>query len=126
MRLCDRGVRSGRIWETAGAGSILAVAAIAAVLSLAAMLLPLFTVLSARSAASSAADAAALAAADIAIGILPGVPCVAAGAVAAENGATLTDCDSDGAVVTVRVFVSVLGLQVAARATAGPPGAEPN
>ena len=112
--------------DSRGAGTILAVGVVASVLSLAILLLPLFTVLSARARAAGAADAAALAAADIAVGILPGIPCVAAASVAAANGAELTDCQPDGAVLTVRVTVSVLGFSVPVVATAGPPGTRAN
>lgn len=104
----------------------MAIATIATVLSLAVLLLPLFTVLSARTRAAGAADAAALAAADIAVGILPGIPCEAAATVAKANGASMTGCEPDGAIITVRVAVLIMGFQVVATATAGPPGARAN
>lgn len=105
-----------------GSGSILAVAIIAALLALVSLLLPLWIVLAAKQRVSGAADAAALAAADVAVGILPGVPCEAAASVAKANGAKLNGCGLDGAIVTVRSSVTVLGFDVSARATAGPPG----
>ena len=106
-----------------GAGSILAVALVAAVLATGTLLLPLYTVLSARTRTAAAADAAALAAADIAVGILPGIPCAAAAKVATVNGASLTDCQLDGVIVTVRVQLHVFGFGVESASTAGPPGA---
>lgn len=102
-----------------GAGSILALAIVAAMLSLLALLIPLCLALSAKQRAAGAADAAALAAADVAVGLVPGVPCEAATRVAAANGAALRVCDIDLTTVTVQTEVVVLGLTVDARATAG-------
>ncbi len=104
-----------------GSGSILGVAILAGVLCLAALLLPLAGVVSSRARVAAAADAAALAAADVASGILPGVPCEAAERVAAANGATVSDCEVNDLVVTVRAATTTLGFVVRATATAGPP-----
>ncbi len=104
-----------------GSGSLLAVSIVAAMLALASLLLPLSIVLSAKHRAAGAADAAALGAADVAVGALPGIPCDSAAAVARANGAALSACRVDGAVVTVRVVILVLGFDVRASATAGPP-----
>ena len=71
---------------------------------------------------ANAADAAALAAADVAIGIVPGVPCDAASTAAALNGARLSECRLSGVVATVATESFVLGVRVEARARAGPPG----
>jgi secretion/DNA translocation related TadE-like protein len=109
-----------------GSGSILALSILAAVLAIAALVLPLSVVLSAKQQAAAAADAAALAAADVAVGALPGIPCEAATAVVAANGAVLDGCRVDGAIVTVGVSVSAIGLAVRARATAGPPASGVN
>lgn len=108
-RQCDR-----------GSGSILGVAIIAAMLALVVMSIPLYVVLSAKQRAASAADAAALAASSVALGIVPGAPCAAAASVSAANGANLTRCVPEGAIVTVRVSVRALGFEVPATATAGP------
>ena len=109
-----------------GSGSILAVAVVAAMLGLVAISTPLYVVLSAKQRAMAAADAAALAAASVALGIVPGLPCAAAASLATANGASLTRCEPDGAIVTVRVSVSAMGFAVPAAATAGPPGTEHN
>ncbi len=109
-----------------GSGSILAVAILAAMLCLVSLLLPLVAVLSAKQRVSAAADASALAAADVAVGILPGIPCTEAGRVAAANGASLGACEADGLVVTVEARGSVLGFAVIATATAGPAGSGHN
>lgn len=90
------------------------------------MSVPLYVVLSAKQRSAAAADAAALAAADVAVGIVPGVPCAAAASLATANGAILTRCEPDGAVVTVRVDIRILGFDVPATATAGPPGTARN
>ncbi len=87
---------------------------------------PLYVVLTAKQAAAGAADAAALAAATVAAGIAPGVPCAVAASLAAANGASLTRCELDGAIVTVRVGIRILGFDVPATATAGPPDATKN
>ncbi|MBX3091154.1 MAG: helicase [Cryobacterium sp.] len=103
-----------------GAGSILAVALVAAIIACLVLVAPLCSVLVARARATGAADASALAAADAARGILPGIPCRVAASVARENKATLSGCRADGVIVTVKVSVTVFGLPVSARATAGP------
>lgn len=103
-----------------GAGSVIAVGIMAASLSLAALSIPLYSVLAARQAVAGAADAAALAAADVVIGLLPGVPCAAAATVAAANRTKLLACQPDGLVVTVRAAAYVFGFEVTALATAGP------
>jgi secretion/DNA translocation related TadE-like protein len=105
-----------------GSGSLLAVAVIAATIAVVSLLVPLAVALSGVERARAAADASALAAADVAVGISPGVPCESAAAVAAANGARLDGCSVDGAVDTGGVAVTVLGLGVRSRATAGPPG----
>lgn len=106
-----------------GSGSILAVAVVAAMFGVVAISTPLYVVLTVKQAAAGAADAAALAAATVAAGIVPGVPCAAAASLASANGAVLTHCEPDGEVVTVRVGIRVLGLDVPAAATAGPASA---
>ena len=107
-----------------GSGSLLGVGVIAALLAVTFLAIPLAVALSGVQRAWAAADASALAAADVAIGILPGIPCESAAAVAEANGATLGMCAVDGAVVTVSVEIAVLGFGVSGRATAGPPGGD--
>ncbi|HEV7956959.1 MAG: hypothetical protein JWL94_2049 [Microbacteriaceae bacterium] len=104
-----------------GAGSILALALVAVILAVLSMLLPLVIVLDAKQRASGAADSAALAAADTAVGIRGGFPCPVAESVAAANEATVTECQVDGLVVTVRVSVPAAGFLIPSAATAGPP-----
>ena len=122
---------AGRQWDGKtvgredGAGSVLAVALIATVLAITLLLVPLYSLLTVRARAAGAADAAALAAADVAVGIVPGVPCEIAASVASANRARLTECQADGVIVTVRVSVTVFGFLVQVAATAGPPGATP-
>ena len=110
----------GPAGDDRGSGSVLAVAIVAAMLGLVAMSTPLYAVLSAKQRVASAADASALAGASVALGIVPGVPCAAAASLATANGAELTRCEVDGAVVTVRLNTPVLGFSVPASATAGP------
>jgi secretion/DNA translocation related TadE-like protein len=109
-----------------GSGSILAVVIVAAMFGVLAVSTPLYVVLTAKQAAAGAADAAALAAATVAAGIVPGAPCAAAASLATANGASLTRCEPDGAVVTVRVGIRILGFDVPATATAGPRDATKN
>ena len=104
-----------------GSGTVLAVGLTAAVALVGGAVIPLSQVLVARAQAAGAADAAALAAADAASGREPGFPCELASVVAAANGAAVQSCEVDGLVVTVSVARGILGLDVAARATAGPP-----
>lgn len=111
----------GRLRAERGAGSILVVAIIATIVSALLLVAPLCRALVVRAEANGAADAAALAAADVARGLLPGVPCVIAASVATANGAKLDGCRVDGVIVTVRVSVAVLAFSVTAAATAGPP-----
>jgi secretion/DNA translocation related TadE-like protein len=108
--------------DESGSGSVLGVALIAAVIAIATLMIPVIRALAAVGQGWAAADASALAAADVAVGIRPGVPCESAAAVAASNGARLDGCVVDGPVVTVSVEVAVVGFGLSVRATAGPPG----
>lgn len=115
-------MKLGRVRHEQGSGSILAVAVVAALLTLVTLSTPLYAVLSAKHRAASAADASALAASAVALGIVPGFPCTVAASLAAAHRVALTRCEVDGAIVTVRVSVLILGFDVPAAATAGPPG----
>jgi secretion/DNA translocation related TadE-like protein len=119
--------RSARrtLFSEGGSGSILAMAILATVLAMASFVVPLYMVFLAQQRAAGAADTAALAAADVARGIASGIPCNLADILAAANGARLTGCETDGAIVTVRVEIVVLGLVIPGSATAGPPGSAP-
>lgn len=96
----------------------------AAVIGLAALLAPVASISVARHRAAAAADAAALAGAAVVAGLAaaPEGPCAAAAELAVRGGAALRDCDVDGLVVTVEASVATGLGEVAARATAGPPG----
>jgi secretion/DNA translocation related TadE-like protein len=109
-----------------GSGSVLAVALVGAVALLTSLSLPLYMGLAIRQGLAAAADAAALAAADVAVGIVPGYPCVIARQVAAANGAALGECELDGLIATVSASRSILGITVVSYATAGPPFGEPD
>lgn len=100
---------------------MLALAIVAAIIALTSLALPLYLGLAAKNHTTGAADAAALAAADVAVGIVPGIPCERAAAVATANGVSIDSCDADGLIVTVAVSTTVLGIPVRAVATAGPP-----
>ena len=103
-------------------GSILAASIAGSTILLTALVLPVGAALVEKRAIAGAADAAALAAADVASGLVPGIPCDAAATLATANGGTLASCEVDGAVVTVGVSGSVLGIPFTILATAGPPG----
>ena len=103
-------------------GSILAASVAGSTILLTALVLLVGAALVEKRAIAGAADAAALAAADVASGLVPGIPCDAAARIAAANGGALSTCEVDGAVVTVGVSGSVLGIPFTIRATAGPPG----
>lgn len=105
-----------------GAASVVAVGMIGALTALTALTVPLYSALALKQSVSAAADAAALAAADVAVGRAPGFPCEVATRVAAANGASVTACSVDGLIATVTVERTLLGVPVAATATAGPPG----
>jgi secretion/DNA translocation related TadE-like protein len=105
----------------AGSGSILGITLVAATASAVLLLAPVCVIQIAQVAVSTAADAAALAAADARIGLSAGFPCAVAERVAAANGTTIAGCRLDGFDATVRVHSSVLGFEVEATATAGPP-----
>lgn len=115
-----------RATDERGSGSLLGLAIVGSLIGVVSVTLPLYIGLSARAALSDAAAAAALGAADVASGIAPGSPCATAAAVAAANGASAAACQLDGLVVTVRLDREYLGLQLAASATAGPPGVGTN
>ena len=102
-------------------GTVVTVGLAVGLAGLAAACLPVCGALATRQAVAGAADAAALAAADVAVGIHPGLPCAQADQVAAANGAELLACELDGLVATVTVSRGILGIPVTARATAGPP-----
>jgi secretion/DNA translocation related TadE-like protein len=101
---------------------LLALATVAALAVAITMLLPFALLIPVKHRVKDAADASALAAADVAVGLVPGVPCEVAAMVAQANGASLADCRLDGLVATVTAGASVLGLPVAATSSAGPPG----
>jgi secretion/DNA translocation related TadE-like protein len=110
-----------RLGDDTGAGSALAIGLVAATVIVTATMLPLYTAFASSRQLAAAADAAALAAADTASGALPGVPCEAAAAAAALGGAALADCSVEGAIATITVTGSALGMRLEARARAGPP-----
>jgi secretion/DNA translocation related TadE-like protein len=114
--------------EERGAGSVLVLGMVAACVTVSLMVIPIYRGAVTKRTVANAADAAALAAADVAIGIVPGVPCEAASTAAVLNGARLSDCRLSGVIATVTTESSVLGVRVEARARAGPPGssAEPH
>jgi secretion/DNA translocation related TadE-like protein len=90
------------------------------------IVLPLYIGLTIRQSVAGAADAGALAAADVAVGLVPGIPCEAAEQIVAANDAVLTGCEADGLIITVSADRQFLGLQLRAVATAGPPGSGGN
>jgi secretion/DNA translocation related TadE-like protein len=102
-------------------GSILAASVAGSTILLTALVLPVGAALVEKRVIAGAADAAALAAADVASGLVPGVLCDAAARLAEANGGALSTCEVDGAVVTVGVSGSVLGIPFTIHATAGPP-----
>ncbi|MBU4465082.1 MAG: helicase [Actinobacteria bacterium] len=71
--------------------------------------------------AAGAADAAALAAADGASGLVAGVPCELAAAVAEASEGRLVSCDLTGLVATVGVSIPFGAFAAIATARAGPP-----
>lgn len=105
-----------------GSGSLLTVAVIGALVCMAGLCTSLAAVLGAAQRLSVAADQAALAAADVASGLLPGVPCEQAARVASAHSGTLQHCAVEASVSTVEVGGSALGLALSARSSAGPPG----
>lgn len=115
------GIRT-RLGSEKGSGTVLAVAVIGALLALVCTLLPLLAGFAASQSVAGAADAAALAAADVASGLIPGVPCEAAQRAAELSGAQLESCALDGVVATVSVSRMVVGMRAQARSRAGPPG----
>jgi hypothetical protein len=70
---------------------------------------------------AAAADAAALAAADAVSGAVPGIPCERAALLAETAGATVTACETSGAIATVAVRAAFGMLPLTAVARAGPP-----
>ena len=107
-----------------GSGSVLTVAVLGAMLSVAGLCASAGVVLVAAQRLSVAADQAALAAADVASGLLPGVPCEEAARVASAHSASIDGCSIEGQVATVEVVGAALGVPLEARATAGPPGTD--
>jgi secretion/DNA translocation related TadE-like protein len=104
-----------------GSGSILGLAIVGATMMLTALVVPAFALLAVGQSVHNAADAAALAAADTASGAVGGVPCEAAAAAAAMNGASVEACEVARLVASVTVSRSVAGFDIVARARAGPP-----
>jgi len=80
---------------------VLALACLGVVFAVAAGAITAVGAFATRTRAAAAADLSALAAADAASGRSPGIPCELAGAVARSNGAALSSCVQEGAVVTV-------------------------
>lgn len=108
-----------------GAGSVLVLGVVGAVLTVTAALVPVLAVLVHSQSAANAADAAALAAADAVTGAVPGDPCGLARTVARRNGAHVVACEIVDAEASITVELHVLGLEVSARARAGPPREPP-
>lgn len=104
-----------------GSGGVLALAVLALLSVLAIAVVGVGVALAARQRVIAAADAGALAAADTALGIHPGVPCLVAEAVVAAQDAALTSCRVEGVVATVTASATIAGVLVEARARAGPP-----
>ena len=104
-----------------GAGSILAIAVLGATVLLTTLIVSTFALLAVGRSVANAADAAALAAADTASGAIAGYPCPAADAVAALNEVAVTRCVVAGLIASVSVTRTVLGIELAASARAGPP-----
>jgi secretion/DNA translocation related TadE-like protein len=111
-----------RLAADRGSDSILGLAIVGATMMLTALVVQAFALLPVGQSAHNAADAAALAAADTASGAVGGVPCEAAAAAAALNGASVVACVVDGLIASVTVSRSVAGFHMVARARAGPPG----
>jgi secretion/DNA translocation related TadE-like protein len=109
-----------------GAATVVTAGLIAAIAALTSLSLPLYSALVVKQSVGAAADAAALAAADVAVGRVAGIPCAVAARVAASNGAAVTACRLDGLVATVTAGRTILGVEVTARATAGPAPGEPD
>jgi len=110
----------------AGAGAVAVLGVAATVVALAVALIPIASISVSRHRAAVAADASALAAAAAVAGLGSQAgedPCAAGSALAARHGAVLGGCIVDGLVVTVEAAVETVFGPVAARATAGPPGA---
>ena len=103
-----------------GSGSVLVVALLGALFTLTAVLVPVLALLPVSQSVQGAADAAALAAADVASGLVPGVPCVTAARAAELNGARLVACSVDGLIATVAVSRTAGGFSISSRARAGP------
>lgn len=101
-------------------GSIVVLGAAVGLVAVAGTAITALGALTVRQSVAGAADAAALAAADVAIGLAPGLPCEVGATVARANGAGLSACEPDGLVVTVTVTRWVLGIPVSVSATAGP------
>lgn len=99
---------------------MLALAVLAMIAVLVVAVVGLGAALAARQRVIAAADAGALAAADTALGIHPGVPCVRAAEVVATYGAELAACETEGVVVTVTVVTRIAGVLVTVRSRAGP------
>ena len=108
-----------------GAAGVLAIAVVVALATVFVAIATLAGLLAAHRSAQAAADAAALAGADTALGAASGVPCRRAADVAVADGAHLTGCVQNDAVVRVTVSVDAFGSAVAGRAVAGPPAARP-
>ncbi|WP_327015940.1 Rv3654c family TadE-like protein [Cryobacterium sp. MP_3.1] len=103
-----------------GSGSVLAVALLGTLVTMTAVLVPLLALLPVSQSVQGAADAAALAAADVASGLMPGVPCATAARAAELNGARLVTCSVDGLIATVAVSRTVGAFPIGSRARAGP------
>lgn len=106
--------------DDSGSGTVLGLALLGAIVGLATLALPLYRACVVAQSVAGAADASALAAADVSVGIAPGVPCTVAAEVATANSTKLMTCGVDGSVATVEMAEQFLGVQIAASATAGP------
>lgn len=125
MRARRRPLVGLRLPNARGSGSVLTVGVLGAVVMLTVLIVPLLAVFAVNQSVQGAADAAALAAADTASGLVAGYPCAAATEAARLNGAAVTGCVLEGQIATVTVATSVLGIDLSARARAGPPQVPP-
>ncbi|GEM_PF-720494 len=109
-----------RLRSDSGAGGATVLMMCAVLILLTTGVLGAFRGFLAHQQANIAADAAALAASDAAMGYVRETPCAAAARAATGNGASVTSCELDGLIATVRVVVQASPFTLSAAARAGP------
>ncbi|AVG23390.1 fimbriae protein TadE/F [Pontimonas salivibrio] len=105
---------------TRGSGVVVALGVIAALVIAGSAALMVVDLLRFGEKVQHAANLSALAASDVAMGVIPGRPCVVAREIGRSQGIRVSSCEVTGSLVRVYATTTRHGLSITKRAAAGP------